>query len=98
MNPRLFFIILGQLGLAGAVLLLSHYGFTWIAAVVVLLPAIYLWVKYGRSQASALNASPVVLGGLSAVVLVGLSRQPVGQPVFPVFTQVILTLLYAAWL
>jgi len=98
MNPRTFFIAVLQLGLAGAVLLLSHYNYTWIAAILVLGPTAVTWLGSGRNRQAFLLGSPSAVIGLSVVVLVGLNRPPVGQPVFAVGTQLGLTVLYAAWL
>ncbi len=98
MNPRTFFVAVLQAGLAGVVLLLSHYNYTWLAAILVLMPTAATWLASGRNREAFLLASPSAVIGLSVVVLVGLSRPPVGQPVFSVATQIILTIGYAAWL
>jgi hypothetical protein len=98
MNPRTFIIGVLQFGLAGAVLLLSHYNYTVIAAALVLIPTGIAWARSKRSWEALLLASPSAIIGLSVVVLVGLSRQPLGQPVFPVLAQVALTFAYAVWL
>lgn len=98
MTPRTFFVTLAQFTLAGLVLLLSHYGYGWLAVPLVLLPTAYSWVKSGRDTKVLLAGSPTAIIGLSIVVLVGLSRPPYGAAVFPVTTQVILTILYAFWL
>jgi hypothetical protein len=97
-NPRTFIIGVLQFGLAGAVLLLSHYSYTILAAVLVLLPTAIAWYRAGRSWESLLLASPSAVIGLSVVVLVGLGRPPTGQSVFPVGSQIVLTLAYAVWL
>jgi hypothetical protein len=83
--------------LAGAVLFLSHYHYTWIAAVLVLIPSLITWLRGGRTQEALLAASPGAVIGLSIVVLVGLSRSA-GQAVFPVVSQIALTILYGVWL
>ena len=98
MTPRTFFVTLLQAALAGGVLLLSHYNYTGIAIVLVLVPTAITWVYGGRSWSALLAGSPSAIIGLSVAVLVGLSRQPVGQPVFLPQTQIALTLFYAAWL
>lgn len=98
MNPRTFIVTLLQFALAGVVLLLSHYHYTWIAAILVLIPTAVTWFQGGRTREALLLASPSAVIGLSIVVLVGLSRPPLGQTVFPVGTQLVLTVLYAAWL
>lgn len=98
MNPKTFLFILAQFGVAGAVLLLSHYDYTWAAAVMVLAPMAYAWLRGGRSREALLLASPSAIIGLSVVVLVGLSRPPLGQPVLPVASQIALTVGYGAWL
>jgi hypothetical protein len=94
MNPRTFIIGVLQLALAGVVLLLSHYNYTGIAAALVLIPAGVVWARSGRSWEALLLASPSAIIGLSVVVLVGLN----GQPVFPVLSQIVITLAYAVWL
>ena len=94
MSTRSFFIALLQLALAGTVLLLSHYNYTWLAALLVLVPLGYNWVKGGRTWHALLMASPVAIIGLSIVVLIGLNRPPIGRPVFPVATQLVFTLFY----
>lgn len=98
MSPRRFFTILAQVGLAGVVLLLSHYGYLWVAAVSVLAEPAYRWVRSGRNPRALALASPAVIIGLSVVILIGLSKPPVGAAVFPVSTQIILAMLYAIWL
>ena len=87
MKPRTFFVTVAQYGLAGAVLLLSHYHYSWLAAILVVLPSVYNWLMKGRNQGAALAAVPSALIGLSVVVMVGLDRPPFGQAVFPVFSR-----------
>jgi hypothetical protein len=98
MTPRTFFVTLLQFALAGGVLLLSHYNYTGIAIVLVLIPTAITWAYGGRSWDALLAGSPSAIIGLSVAVLVGLSRQPIGQPVFLPTAQLVLTLFYAAWL
>jgi hypothetical protein len=98
MNPKTFIIAIAQFGLAGVVLLLSHYNYTWIAAVIVLAPTAYTWFRAGRSWEALLLGSPSAVIGLSVVVLVGLSRPPLGQAVLPVSSQIAVTVAYGAWL
>lgn len=96
MNLKSFFLTLAYIGLAGAVLLLSHYGYSWVAALLVLMPMALIWLRSGRNDTLLLDSAPAAIVGLSVVVLVGLSRPPLGQPVFPVATQIAITVLYAA--
>ncbi|HUC20912.1 MAG TPA: hypothetical protein VMR98_05485 [Candidatus Polarisedimenticolaceae bacterium] len=98
MKPQTFFMTLLYLGLAGAVLVLGHYGYALVAAVLVMAPAFMRWLRSGRSLPVLVGALPQVMVGLSVVILVGLSKPPVGQPVFPVSTQVVLAILYGVWL
>ena len=98
MTPRTFFVTLLQLALAAGVLLLSHYHYTGIAIVLVLVPTAITWFYGDRSWDALLAGSPSAIIGLSVAILVGLSKQPLGEAVFPVSTQLILTGLYAAWL
>jgi hypothetical protein len=98
MTPRTFFVTLLQLGLAGVVLLLSHYNYTWIAVFLVLVPTAVTWFYGGRDRDAWLAGTPSAVVGLSVAVLIGLNHQPLGQPVFPVLAQLVLTILYAAWL
>ncbi|HEX7259407.1 MAG TPA: hypothetical protein VF272_00560 [Candidatus Saccharimonadia bacterium] len=98
MKPQTFFMTLLYLGLAGAVLVLGHYGFALVAAVLVTVPVLIQWIRSGRSRNALVGAIPPVMVGLSVVILVGLSKPPIGQPVFPVSTQVVLAALYGTWL
>jgi len=98
MTPRTFFVTLLQLALAAGVLLLSHYHYTGIAMVLVVAPTAITWFYSGRTWDALLAGSPSAVIGLSVAILVGLSKQPLGQAVFPVSTQLVLTLLYAGWL
>lgn len=98
MSPKTFFVTLLQLGLAGSVLLLSHYQYAWVAAILVLMPTAITWYQGGRTRKALLLGSPSAVIGLSVVILVALSREPLSQSVFPVTTQVGLSVFYAAWL
>ncbi len=98
MKPQTFYMTLLYLGLAGAVLVLGHYGYAIVAALLVVAPAVVRWVRSGRDNNVLVAAIPQVTVGLSVVILVGLNKPPVGQAVFPVETQVILAALYGTWL
>src|SRR3982751_3002540 len=98
MKTRQFFTTLFYLGLAALVLLLGHYGYSWAAAGLVVVPSLARWLRAGRNREAALGAVPSVFVGVSVVILIGLSKPPLGHAVFPVSTQVILVALYGTWL
>lgn len=98
MTAQRFFNALFQLAIAAAVLLLAHYNLGWLAAVLVVIPPMIMWLRGGRSSDSLRHQVPTLVLGLSVVTLISLNQQPVGQPVLPVSVQVILALLYAGWL
>jgi hypothetical protein len=98
MNPTVFFSFLAQLALTGAILLLGHYGFGLLAALLALVPPSWQWYKGGRSRRALLAVVPTAIIGLGVVAGISLSRQPYGQPVFPVITQIALAVAYGAWL
>lgn len=97
MTLTVFFIALGQLALATTVLFLSHYGYAWLAAAVVMLVAAVRWFRSGRDQAAFRNLIPELLVGLSVTILIGLNQPPIGQLVFPVASQLTLAIFFAAW-
>ncbi|TAK88839.1 hypothetical protein EPO04_01835 [Patescibacteria group bacterium] len=97
MTLTVFFFALVQLALAITVLLLSHYGFAWLAATLVLVVAAVRWYRRGRSHRALIGLTPEILAGLSVVVLIGLNQPPVGQAVFPVASQLTLAIFYATW-
>ncbi len=98
MKPQTFFTTLLYLALAGTVLVLGHYGYALIAAVLVVAPAFIQWLRSGRNLSALVKTIPQVIIGLSIVIMVGLSKPPIGQPVFPVSTQVLFAALYGTWL
>jgi hypothetical protein len=98
MNLKIFFTALAQLALAGVVLMLSHYGYGWMAAILVLLPPTAAWLTGGRSREALHPIVPQLILSLTVVTLLSLNKPPVGQPVFPVISQVTLATLYGLWL
>jgi hypothetical protein len=98
LKPSTFYVSLLQVAIAAAVLLLSHYDYTALAVLIVMLQPIYSWWRHGRSLTSAIGASPSAVIGLSMVVLIGLSSAPLGRPVFPPAVQIALTVFYGLWL
>jgi hypothetical protein len=98
MTPTRFFTLLGQLTLAGGILLLGHYGFGWLAALLALVSPAWYWWQQGRTPTALAAAVSLALTGLSIVALISLDRPPYGQSVFPVVTQVALAVGYAIWL
>lgn len=97
MTLTVFFIALGQLALATTVLFLSHYGYAWLGAGVVMGVAAVRWFRSGRDLAALRKLVPELLVGLSVTVLIGLNQPPVGQLVFPVASQLTLAIFYAAF-
>ncbi len=98
MSLTTFFTRLALLGLAGSVLLLAHYGYGFIAAVLVMIPPLLLWNSEGRGASGMVAATPQAVMGLAVVLLISLSRPPVGSPVFPVISQVALAAAYGTWM
>jgi hypothetical protein len=98
MNLTTFFTGIAQLALAGIVLLLAHYGLGWLAVLIVLAPPAAAWVRGGRNRQAAHAIIPQLVLSLSVVGLISLNKPPVGQPVFPVQTQVTIAVLYGLWM
>lgn len=100
MNSRPFLTNLARAALAALVLFLSHYNLTWAAIAVVLVPPLVEWFRRGRGARTALDLSPLVIIGVSIVLLIGLSRPPIGQPILPPLSQIGLAAIYGvslAW-
>lgn len=87
-------MLITRLVMAGAVLLLSHYNYSWIAVILVVAPVLYGWARRDRDLSYVLARTPDLIIGLSVVMLLGLRRPPYGQVVLPVSTQIIITLAY----
>lgn len=98
MKQSILLIRLMQVLAALAVLLLAHYGFGWVAAIIVVAEPLFRWFKRNRSWAGFINVSPELIFGLSIVSLISLTRPPIGQSVFSVTSQVGLAIIYAIWL
>ncbi len=98
MKQSILVIRLLQVLVAIAVLLLAHYGYGWLAAIIVVAEPLYRWFKNNRTWPGFINISPELIFGLSVVSLVSLTRPPIGQSVFPVISQVVLAVVYALWL
>lgn len=98
MKQSILVIRLRQVVAAIAVLLLAHYGYGWVAAIIVVAEPVYRWFKKNRSWAGFIDISPELIFGLSIVSLISLTRPPIGQSVFPVASQAALAAVYALWL
>jgi hypothetical protein len=98
MKPTHIIFGLYAVGLAAAVLFLSHYGFGWVAAMLISLPIVATWWRSGRGRDAALAAIPPIIIELSIIGLISLTNEPNGQLVFPALSQLILSVLLAAWI
>ena len=98
MNLQFFYLVLGYLIMAAAILILGHYGLGLLALLLALIPAGISWWTHGRSRVALTAVVPELFAGVNVVGLISLSRPPLGQPVLPPVTQITLALLYATWL